>query len=245
MKKFIFNILIISVLLMICTSCTKNGGSVTPEAASEAAETDTDRQKELVSREYFLEHCGKTEEELKGVDIDWFISYYQVTEDSFSTASFKTSLRNHIAFANPVEEYNEEYKYIRDVPLSRYETDMLEDIRLIYIVYEHEGNMNTYLFDFDNKRVCGFNLDFIRDSTDEDKEKLLKLIRESGIENITDTYLKGKPEKEQEYKDNYELYIETNDGRTAHLKGEIIIPEEFKKLVGGTCEKIQRIADRK
>jgi len=260
MKKKVLIILLCLGICLGCTACSDTSVAAGPEETvaagpeetvaaelktSAAMEEKTLPEVPLVSRTYFLENCGYSEDDLVGVDIDEFITEYRVTEEYMKTEEFKKILLWSVEDAKEYNMYIGKYSYLWKTPLNRYEAGMLDDIKVFYIKDVYMGNTNIILFDFENSRVCkGPYLSYQRDTLPDDREKLLALISSSGIEKITETDQKKEIAAGQEWVNSYELVIETNDGRIAHLKGNNIEIPEYRALAGNNCRNVRDISER-
>lgn len=252
MRKSFLVILLCLGVCLTCAACADTPVAAESEASiatlpkeSVVMEEKTLPEVPLVSRAYFLENCGYGEDDLVGVDIDEFITEYRVTEEYMKTEEFKKILCWSVEDAKEYNEYIGKYSYLCKAPLNKYETDMLDDIKVFYIKDVYMGNTNIILFDFEDSRVCkGPYLSCKRDTLPDDREKLLALISSSGIENITDTDQKKEIAEGQEWVNSYELVIEAYDGRIAHLKGNNIEVPEYRALAGNNCRNVRDISDR-
>jgi len=218
------SITIILLSMFLCTACT---------GIKDAPAIEEKPEEQLVSREYFIENCGYSEQELEGIDIDEFINVCRVTEQYMKTSEFKTLLKTDVENARKSGDRKGKYSYLIKSPLKKIEAGMLDEIKLIYIQDVYEGWNYIYLFDFESNEACkGPYLSYFRKIKADDREQLIKLIKESGIENITELNQEKPIEKGQEFVNSYEVIIETYNGEISHIKGSNVVPEEVLALVG-------------
>ena len=202
------------------------------QETEEVSEMETEK-KELISKEYLFENTKLKPEDFEeyGFDPDDFIRTFSLTEkDSKEERRIRVFYDDYVYYhTDHPEQYEEEYETrLEKVPHGKLEEGMLDDIKMVSLAMEREGGQFGYTFDFGENRVCSWNYEYMRETREEDREKLKKAITESGIGDFENTMVKHR--WEAEWSSGYNFVLETNDGRTARYEGIEYLPEEIEML---------------
>lgn len=198
--------------------------------SSEERLEDKSMEEQLISKEFLMEQCRITEEELEGIDADAFIEKYGLTESTIKKVKIPVILED---YRQEMQEENLEdevsYHYLTETE-SEEGTLTEEEIPQIQVIafYMNEGTyQETLIFDRKSKLAYfGKVIDLLENHAKPTKQKELsrdellqleKILKDSGIQNWKRRY-EGSSEGTTGWF-HWRLFLEMEDGRVFDYSG--------------------------
>ena len=170
-----------------------------------------------ITKEYLLEHFDISEEDLEGVDVESFLSTYDIDVDKIEKYDIPELLKFFVE--EDAAEGMMSYEYMLEEPVN---TPLTQDnvdtlVRIIWQINEGDGT-EALAFDFENERIYeGYRIEefdkneLIGCADDTIKQKVIQVITDYEIYDWNDYYQGGSTEgTTASY--NWQMAIEFSDG---------------------------------
>jgi len=223
-KSVYWALVLIMIMTVLLCSCSTDG-YIEEDETEETTEA-------LVTSEELYTKTYLTPSDFEGVDVNEFISRFQLRSSDCNDSFIKNCYREYTK--EPEVSYLDDYKYLIESPLKSMDEGMEDQIKTIYVEtvrrFGEWGVEDVLVIDFEKKQSWDDNGQ-IREIREGDAEKTAKLLKESGIGKMM-----VKTKGINLHGERYEIIIESKDGRIAHYKGTNHYPANIEKLVDGLEE---------
>lgn len=217
-----------NILMLLCVVVLGMCGCMQEEVNSENKKEMITQKKEMdreddkmswraITKEYLLEHFDISEEDLEGVDIESFLSTYDIDVDKIEKYDIPELLKFFVE--EDATQGMMSYEYMLDESADGAIT--AENVNsIVRIVWQQNRNdfSEALAFDFKNKkiyegyRIEAFDNSYLIGATDDVvKEKVIQLINDYDIYNWKD-YYKGGSTEGTTASYNWQMAIEFSDG---------------------------------
>lgn len=200
------------------------------ESSSEESVEDNSMEEQLITKEFLMEQCRITEEELEGIDAEAFIKKYGLTESTIKKVKIPVILED---YRQEMQAENREntisYHYLTETEAEE-GTFTEEEIPQIQVIafYMNEGTyQETLIFDRKSKLAYfGKAVDLLENNAKPTKQKELsgadllqleEILKDSGIQNWKKRY-EGSSEGTTGWF-HWRLFLEMEDGRVFDYSG--------------------------
>lgn len=224
-RKVIHMLSYMVIISLIMSGCVERDKNVTTRQDKEMNREDDSMSWRTITKEYLLEHFDISEEDLEGVDIESFLSTYEIDIDKIEEYDIPELLKFFIE--EDAAQGMMSYEYMLDEPADGTLTqDNVNDIvRLVWQINEGDG-VEALAFDFKNEKIYeGYRIEEFDNSylvgipDDAIKESVIQLINEYDLYSWKD-YYKGGSTEGTTASYNWQMAIEFSDGTIYRTGGD-------------------------
>lgn len=224
-KRWFFLILILALMVFGCANARQEpSAEITQDNESE----ENGDMKLKITKEYLIENCGVTEDELKDVDLEGFLAYFSLNEENIKKYNIPALLK---AFEKEQtkDKRNLSYSYLLD---AKYEEtgiikEEIESIQKMAFYITKGSYQETIIFDLQNANgywgkeqnlfkswkegVCQISLH------DEERQRFFSIMEECHVAEWEKRYEGTSEDTMGSF--GWSLYLEVEDGKVYYYSG--------------------------